>query len=78
MTTPGKMFEVSSAIRANGFDARTDGNIIFSEGWGIFCSLTGRVEARLLDDTCIRGTIGMMSEPAEELADKFLDFLATF
>lgn len=73
---PNKMNDLTSALRALGFDVRSIGDSLFVEGWGIHCLLTGTIQVRLVSDPHERFGLGNINTPTDDLAEKFAEIVA--
>ena len=66
-----KMNALATALTDAGLPARTSGDVIFCEGWGIHCSVVGKIQARYVRDTHVRFGIGAINEPVEIIVESF-------
>ena len=62
------MNDLLAAIRATGAPATITGETIFVGQWGIFCSLTGRIQARNVWDSSERYGLGDCNTPVDAIA----------
>lgn len=62
---------LANALTSYGHPATVRDDVIFASGWGIFCSITGIVSARMLNDNDVSFTMGKMSDGVEALALAF-------
>lgn len=70
-----KMQELETALTNAGANVTpnvTGSQTIFANGFGIFATLTGNVQARNLYDKDERFTLGKVSDSAEDLAKEFM------
>lgn len=65
------MKNLAESLTTYGYDVRMAGDVLFVGGWGIHCTLTGNVQARLVDDTHVRFTLGQVTESGDSLAYTF-------
>jgi len=74
-TMNAKMNDLATALTAAGASVspnRVQSDTVFCNGYGIFATLTGNVQARNVRDKDDRFTIGKVSDPADVLACNFL------
>jgi hypothetical protein len=71
-----KMNDLATALTAAGcLNVKVQGDIVFVQGWGIHCSITGNVQARSLFDSADRFGLGTIQTPADALAANFAAIL---
>ncbi len=70
------MNSLSTAFASAGYTVRTSGDVIFVDGWGIFCSMIGNIQARNVRDQQERFHIGAINEPVDHLVEYFAEGLS--